>query len=184
MKKLEHAIKFNKVIRIRYRSERFIGESNFNPYKILFLNENFYMVGENISKNNFEFRRIAMIEEVEYKSKTFIPHSDINNFIKTIQTPWASFGREEMVVKLRVNKSIRRYFIFKQYLESQKITKTYENGDILVEYTITNIREVEELVIKWLPKIEIISPQNFKKRIQKTLKMKMSSLSKAVNMEK
>jgi len=184
VKKLEHAIKFNKVIRIRYRSERFIGESNFNPYKILFLNENFYMVGENISKNNFEFRRIAMIEKVAYKSKTFIPHADINNFIKTIQTPWAAFGREEMVVKLRVNKSIRRYFIFKQYLESQKVTKNYENGDILVEFSITNIREIEELIIKWLPRIEIISPQRFKKQIQKTLKVKMNALSRPINMGK
>ena len=184
VKKLEHAIKFNKVIRIRYRSERFVGESNFHPYKILFLNENFYMVGENVSKKSFEFRRVAMIETIEYKSKTFIPHSDIEQFITTIQTPWAAFGQRETVVKLRINKSIRRYFIFKQYLSSQKVTKNYENGDILVEYTITNIREIEELVIKWLPHIEIVSPQSFKKRIQKTLKVKMNAISRPVNMEK
>jgi predicted DNA-binding transcriptional regulator YafY len=184
VKKLEHAIKFNKVIRIRYRTERFLSESNFHAYKILFLNENFYMVGENISKKSFEFRRVSMIEEVEYKSKTFSPHADIQKFIKNIQTPWASFGREDTVVKLRVNKSIRRYFILKQYLPSQKVTKNYENGDILVEYTISNIREIEELIIKWLPRIEIISPQRFKKQLQKTLKVKMSALSRSVNLEK
>jgi predicted DNA-binding transcriptional regulator YafY len=184
VKKLEHAIKFNKVIRIRYRTERFLSESNFHAYKILFLNENFYMVGENISKKSFEFRRVSMIEEVEYKSKTFSPHADIQKFIKNIQTPWASFGREDTVVKLRVNKSIRRYFILKQYLPSQKVTKNYENGDILVEYTISNIREIEELIIKWLPRIEIISPQRFKKQLQKTLKVKMSALSRPVNLEK
>jgi predicted DNA-binding transcriptional regulator YafY len=184
VKKLEHAIKFNKVIRIRYRTERFLSESNFHAYKILFLNENFYMVGENISKNSFEFRRVSMIEEVEYKSKSFSPHADIQKFIKNIQTPWASFGREDTVVKLRVNKSIRRYFILKQYLPSQKVTKNYENGDILVEYTISNIREIEELIIKWLPRIEIISPQRFKKQLQKTLKVKMSALSRPVNLEK
>jgi predicted DNA-binding transcriptional regulator YafY len=184
VKKLEHAIKFNKVIRIRYRTERFLSESNFHAYKILFLNENFYMVGENISKKSFEFRRVSMIEEVEYKSKTFSPHADIQKFIKNIQTPWASFGREDTVVKLRVNKSIRRYFILKQYLPSQKVTKNYENGDILVEYTISNIREIEELIIKWLPRIEIISPQRFKKQLKKTLKVKMSALSRPVNLEK
>jgi predicted DNA-binding transcriptional regulator YafY len=176
VKKLEHAIKFNKVIRIRYKTERSIGTSNFHAYKILFLNENFYMVGENISKNNFEFRRVSMIEEVEYKSKTFTPHADIEKFIKSIQTPWASFSGEETVVKLRVNKSIRRYFILKQYLPSQKVTKTYDNGDILVEYTIRNIHEIEELILKWLPGITIISPQHFKKQLRKTLKIKMDAL--------
>jgi len=184
VKKLEHAIKFHKVIRIRYRTERAIGESNFHAYKILFLNENFYMVGENISKNNFEFRRVSMIEEVEYKSKTFMPHSDIEAFIKNIQTPWASFGKAETIVMLRVNKSIRRYFILKKYLPSQKINKTYENGDILIQYSISNIREIEELIIKWLPRIEIISPQRFKRQLQKTLKVKMNALSRPVNLEK
>ncbi len=184
VKQLEHAIKFNKEIRIHYRSEHALTHTNFHPYKILFLNENFYLVGENSSKGGFEFRRISMIESLEYKKRTFIPHSDMRQFITKIQTPWAVFGREEMVVKLRANKSIRRYFLFKKYLPSQKVTKTYENGDILLEYSITNIRELEELIIKWLPRIEVISPQNFKKRIQKTLRIKMDAVGRPVNMEK
>jgi len=183
VKKLEHAIKFNKTIRIKYKTERAISETNFNPYKILFLNENFYMVGENASKGGFEFRRVAMIEEIEYKNKTFMPHSDVNIFIEKLQTPWAAFGKEEMTVKLRANKSIRRYFLLKDYLPSQKVTKTYKNGDILVEYQITNLRELEDIIIKWLPRIEIISPQRFKKHIKKTLSVKMNSINKLPNLE-
>ncbi|HHD78574.1 MAG TPA: WYL domain-containing transcriptional regulator [Epsilonproteobacteria bacterium] len=177
IKKLEHAIKFNKEIQIRYKSERSVSHTNFKPYKILFLNENFYMVGENSSKHNFEFRRIAMIEEVSYKNRTFTAHKDITEFIKTIQTPWANFGQSNKVVQLRVNKKIRRFFIFKKYLPSQTVTKTYDNGDILVEYTVTNYHELEELIIKWLPNIEIVSPRNLKKMIKHTLKQKFSSIN-------
>jgi len=176
IKKLEHAIKFNKEIQIRYKSERALTQTNFKPYKILFLNENFYMVGENSSKNQFEFRRIAMIEEVNYKNKTFTTHKDITDFIKTIQTPWANFGQSDKVVQLRVSKKIRRFFIFKKYLPSQTVAKTYDNGDMLVEYTVTNFYEIEELIIKWLPHIEIISPHNLKKMINRTLKKKLGSL--------
>ncbi len=177
IKKLEHAIKFNKEVKIRYKSERAISHANFQPYKILFLNENFYMVGENSSKNQFEFRRISMIEEVEYKNKTFIAHKDIIEFIKTIQTPWANFGQSEKIVQLRVSKKIRRFFIFKKYLPSQEVIKTYDNGDILIEYTVTNYHELEELIIKWLPNIEIISPRNLKKMIKRTLKQKLASIN-------
>ena len=184
IKQLEHSIKFNKEIRIHYKSERAITQTNFHPYKILFLNENFYLVGENVSKGGFEFRRVSMIEKLEYKKRTFIPNSDIHQFIYKIQTPWAVFGKEETVVKLRANREIRRYFIFKKYLPSQKVTKHYENGDILVEFSISNIRELEELIIKWLPRLEIVSPQNLKKRIQKTLKIKMSALSRPINLKK
>jgi len=177
IKKLEHAIKFNKEIKIRYKSERAITTANFQPYKILFLNENFYMVGENSSKNQFEFRRISMLEEVEYKNKTFVAHKDIIDFIKTIQTPWANFGQSDKIVQLRVSKKIRRFFIFKKYLPSQEVIKTYNNGDILIEYTVTNYHELEELIIKWLPNIEIISPRNLKKMIKRTLKQKLASLN-------
>jgi len=176
IKKLEHAIKFHKEIQIRYKSERAITQANFRPYKILFLNENFYMVGENKSKNQFEFRRIAMIEEVDYKSKTFSPHKEITNFIKSIQTPWAVFGKEEMLVRLRVSKKVRRFFLFKKYLPSQEVVQTFDNGDIEVHYTVSSLHELEELVIKWLPQISIISPQGFKKMMKRRLKEKLASL--------
>ncbi|PTB83518.1 hypothetical protein C9926_02495 [Sulfurovum lithotrophicum] len=177
IKKLEHAIKFNKEVKIRYKSERAITTANFQPYKILFLNENFYMVGENSSKNQFEFRRISMIETVEYKNKTFVAHRDIIDFIKTIQTPWAVFGKEEILVRLRVSKKVRRFFLFKKYLPSQEVVHTFENGDIEVHYKVSSLHELEELVIKWLPQISIISPQGFKKMMKRTLKQKLASLN-------
>lgn len=176
IKKLEHAIKFNKEIKIRYKSERAISHANFKPYKILFLNENFYMVGENSSKNQFEFRRISMIEEVTYKSKTFIPHKDVIDFIRTIQTPWASFGHKEMLVKLRVTKKVRRFFMFKKYLPSQEVVHTFDDGDIEVHYTVTSLHELEDLVLKWLPQISIISPKGFNKMMKRILKEKLTSL--------
>jgi predicted DNA-binding transcriptional regulator YafY len=177
IKKLEHAIKFNKEVKIRYKSERAVSHANFKPYKILFLNENFYMVGENRSKNQFEFRRISMIEEVAYKNKTFIAHNDIIKFIKTIQTPWAVFGKEEMLVRLRVSKKVRRFFLFKKYLPSQEVVQTFDDGDIEVHYTVSSLHELEELVIKWLPQISIISPNGFKKMMKRTLKQKLASLN-------
>jgi len=177
IKKLEHAIKFNKEIQIHYKSERVITQANFKPYKILFLNENFYMVGENSSKNQFEFRRISMIEEITYRSKTFTTHKDIVDFIKTIQTPWAVFGKEEISVRLKVSKKVRRFFLFKKYLPSQEVVHTFDNGDIEVHYKVSSLYELEELVIKWLPQISIIAPQGFKKMIKRSLGQKLASLN-------
>ena len=177
IKKLEHAIKFNKEIKIHYKSERTVSQTNFRPYKILFLNENFYLVGENGSKPQFEFRRVSMIEQVQDTKKTFFTHHDIHNFIKKVQTPWAVFGKDEIVVKLRIFKKVRRYFLFKKYLPSQQVVHTFENGDIEVHYKVTSLHELEELVIKWMPNIRVIAPQNFKKSLKRLLKQKLSSLN-------
>ena len=176
IKQLEHAIKFNKEIKIVYKTERTISERVFHPYKILFLNENFYLVGENVSKSNFEFLRISLIEEVSYTKKTFFVHKDIVEFIKKVQTPWAVFGREETTVRLRVDCSIRRYFILKKYLPSQEVVAYFDNGDIEVQYRVSNFKELEELVIKWLPKIRVIYPRPLKKMVKRSLQKKLKGL--------
>ncbi len=176
VKQLEHAIKFNKEIKIVYKIERTISERVFHPYKILFLNENFYLVGENVSKSNFEFLRISLIEEVIYTKKTFFVHKDIVEFIKKVQTPWALFGKEETTVRLRVDRSIRRYFILKKYLPSQEVVAYFDNGDIEVQYRVSNFKELEELVIKWLPKIRVIYPRPLKKMIKRSLQKKLKGL--------
>ena len=177
VKKLEHAIKFRKTIKLRYRTERTISQTLFNPYKILFLNENFYLVGINHSKESVEYRRISMIEEVTYTPKTFFIEKEVADFFQKLQTPWAVYGKEEIVVKLRVEVPIRRFFMKKKYLPSQEIVHTFDNGDIEVDYTVTSLREVEDIVIKWLPRIHIIAPRHLRKMVKRTLQKKLASLS-------
>ena len=93
-----------------------------------------------------------------------------------MQTPWASYANPKVDIRLRVDVSIRRFFIKKKYLPSQRITHTFDNGDIEVVYTVTNYKEVEELIIKWLPKVRIIAPRNLNKMIKKVLAKKLHSL--------
>ena len=176
IRQLEHAIKFNKEVKIVYKTERYVGKRNFHPYKILFLNENFYIVGENVSKSQFEFLRISLVDEVIATKKTFFEHKDIVDFIKRIQTPWAVFGRDETTVRLRVDSSIRRYFILKKYLPSQEVVAHFDNGDIEVQYKVSNLKELEELVIKWLPKIRVMYPRPLKKLVKKSLERKLKGL--------
>lgn len=176
LKKLEHCIKFKKEIKIRYRTERAITQDRFQPYKILFLNENFYLVGINSSKDTVEYRRVTMIEEVEYTKKSFFTDKEVEKFFANLQTPWASYGKEEILVRLRADISIRRYFMKKKYLPSQEIVHAFENGDIEIHFRITNPREVEELIIKWLPRVHIIAPRSLQKMIKRSLEKKMSTL--------
>ena len=176
VQKLEHAIKFRKEIKIKYQTERAITQAKFHPYKISFLNENFYLVGVNASKNIFEYRRVTMIQDVEFTKKEFFLKHDLVDFINKLQTPWGVYGKDEIVVKIRANVKIRRYFYRKKYLPSQKITNKFENGDIEVTYTITNYREIEDLLIKWLPQIRIISPRNLNKMLKRSLAKKLHSL--------
>ncbi len=176
IKTIEHAIKFQKELNIEYKISRGSIKFSFYPYKILFLNENFYLVGENLQKNRFEFLRISLIVNATDTKKNFFLDYDIVEFIKHIQTPWTTYNSSEIIVKLRVSKDIRKYFQLKKYLPSQKIIQTFQNGDIEVQYKIHNLKEIEDIIIKWLPKIQILSPESLKTMIKRSLKKKLKGL--------
>jgi len=177
IKDIEHAIKFTKEVKISYQTAIKQIQQRFHPYKILFLNENFYIVGENRSKNQFQFLRVSMITHVEFSKKSFYQHQDIQQFIETIQTPWAVFGKPTITVKLRFAKKVAKYFILKKYLPSQEVVQTFDNGDIEVHYHVSSIKEMDELVIKWLPHVKVIAPRGLLRMVKKTLEKKLNSLS-------
>ena len=176
LSKLEHAIKFRKEIKIGYKTQEKTFYAKIQPYKIVFLNENFYLVGLYATKSKFEYRRVSMVIDVSFTGKSFNKDALVVEFINRLQTPWANFKNQEIEVRLKAQKSIARYFKRKKYLASQRVLQEFEDGSIEVSYRVTNFREVEELIIKWLPRVEILEPKGLKKMIKKSIKKKLSSL--------
>ncbi|HFU74904.1 MAG TPA: WYL domain-containing protein, partial [Arcobacter sp.] len=69
------------------------------------------------------------------------------------------------------------YFDYKKYLHSQKILYKYDTGEIKVEYKVNNFNEIDNLIIKWLPEVKILKPEDFKIHIQKKLTEKLNYLN-------
>jgi len=178
LKKLEHAIKFNKELYIDYKANNKIVERCFYPYRIVFLNENFYLVGVNVSKKHFEPLRISLIEDVSCTTKGFYKTKDIENFIDSMQTPWAKFEVKEKVVRLHINSHIAKYFKLKKYLPTQKILKEFDNGDLELEYRVTDFKEIEELIIKWLPNVKVLEPLALNEMVREVLLKKLEGTNK------
>lgn len=178
IKRIEHCIKFSKEMALLYRINRGAISRIFHPYRILFLNENFYVVGMNIGKPDFEFLRISMILTAEETGKTFFRDRDVVDFVAKIQTPFASFGRQETVVRLLITRKYRKYFELKKYLPSQRIVAEHEGGDIEVHFNVYGLREIEELIIKWLPGVQVLYPKVLNDRIKRELQKKLAGLER------
>ena len=73
----------------------------------------------------------------------------------------------EVVVEIDTLKA--GHFKAKKHLPSQQIIEEKENGNLLLAFTVTQEREVEELVKRWLPYMRVISPKSLKERIDKDL---------------
>ena len=174
-KKLEHAIEFQKYLILEYpNANGIIEKKEVKPYKIVFMQENFYLACE-VEHEHYEFSmfRISKIRSTEDTNKTYQKNPDINEFIKFMQTPFAiykqDFRKHLIDVTLEVDKSKAFFFHAKKHLRSQTILDTKENGNIIVTYKVTQLREIDALIKKWLPFVHVIEPLALKEHIHKEL---------------
>jgi predicted DNA-binding transcriptional regulator YafY len=175
MKKLEHIIYHQKYTTIKYLVRDKVYEYKIKPYKIIFMNENFYLASEVENQNYlFSLYRISNIKEVIEGSNTFYKNPEIEDFIKFMQTPFAKYreGFRKYLIKvvLEVDKKKAYYFESKKFLSSQQIIERKTNGNLLIGYHITQEIEIDELIKRWLPYVWVIEPLSLKDKIEKELK--------------
>jgi predicted DNA-binding transcriptional regulator YafY len=175
LKELESKIKHQKYINIQYEINGKINKFEVKPYKIVFINENFYLACEiEHEKLEFAMYRLSKIKSVEDTPKTFHKNQEIEDFIKDMQTPFSIYRRDYkkhlITVVLEVDKSKAFYFESKKYLKSQEILEKKDNGNLLIKYKITQEMEIEELIKKWIPFVKVIEPISLKDKIASDLR--------------
>jgi len=94
-----------------------------------------------------------------------------------MQTPWGKFQKNLINIELHISNNISQYFILKKYLPSQKIVKKFKNGDIQITYKVSDLKEIEELIIKWLPHLQIVEPKELKDKVKKELIYRLNALN-------
>ncbi|WP_457746331.1 helix-turn-helix transcriptional regulator [Sulfurimonas sp.] len=175
LREIEKAIGFKQYATITYKESKGIVQHEIKPYKILFMNENFYLVGENVNEAHpFSIFRITNIIDVKLHIKTFHINPDIADFIQEIQTPYpkytASYRNHLINVVVEVAPSKARFFKMKEFLPSQNTIDTKEDGTLVLSYRVTQEREIDELVKKWIPHMKVISPDSLRKKIEADLR--------------
>lgn len=144
------------------------------PYKILFMNDNYYLACESSGKYKFIMLRISNIKNISVLEKTFSYNMELLDFIENIQTPFAKYEEDykEKLIKvlIEVDKSKVLFFENKKFLPSQEIIDRLENGNLLLSFLVTQELEIEELIKKWLPYLKVIEPISLDEKIKSDIK--------------
>jgi len=175
LKEIERAIAWKRYATIIQKEKGGEKEYEIKPYKIVFMNENFYLACENTDiEHPFSIFRISNIQEIKLNTKTFHLNPDIESFIKELQTPFPKYTpnyRTHMTeVLVEVDSKKARFFKLKKFLPSQKIVHTKDDGSLLLAFRVTQEMEMEELVKKWIPYMRVIEPLSLKEKIEGDLK--------------
>ncbi len=179
LQEIERAINWKRYTTVTYKVGDTAKEYEVKPYKIVFMNENFYLACENASEEFlFTKFRLSNIEKIVLKTQTFHINPDIADFIKNMQTPWSEyvpeFRKHSVEVIVEIDEIKARFFKAKNHLPSQKILETKEDGSLLVSFRVTKEIEVEELIKKWIPYMKIITLLSLKHKIEDDLQQYLS----------
>ncbi len=172
---LERNIKNQKCSIIEYPNLGKLTKIEVKPYRILFINENFYLACE-IEHEDYSFSmyKISKIKTIEDTSRTYHRNYDIDNFIKDIQTPFSRYtpNYKEHLIDIKLEVSSKKVFFFKskRYLKSQNIDEVKDDGSLIVSYRVTQEMEVEDLIKRWIPHVKVLEPLNLKQKIEDELK--------------
>lgn len=112
------------------------------PYRIIFINENFYFACYSLKKEQFSLFRIGQILSIHKEQETFQLNYDLLDFIENhIQTPYSKYTkdfRKSLInVRIKVDSKKAKYFKMKKFFTSQVEEKTKDNGDLILRYTFT-----------------------------------------------
>lgn len=174
-KKLGSCIKHQKCIVLDYIAKDKVEQIEVKPYKIVFINENFYLACE-VDHEEYQFSmfRISKIKNITDTPKTYQKNYDLEDFIKFMQTPFALYRRDYkkhlIEVKLEVKAAKAFFFKAKNHLASQNILETKDNGNLIISYKVTQELEIEELIKRWLPHVKVIEPLSLKEKIESELR--------------
>jgi predicted DNA-binding transcriptional regulator YafY len=183
LREIERAIEWKRYTTITYK----VGDGSVTyevkPYKIVFMNENFYLACENTDEQYlFSIFRFTNIEKIQMHTKTFHINPDIESFIKHMQTPFSKYTpnfRNHLIdVVVEVDKTKARFFKAKKFLPSQKEIQTKQDGTLILSYRVTQEMEMEELIKRWIPYMRVVSPLSLREKIEGDLREYLGILKK------
>jgi len=176
-KKLKSAIANFEYRDIVYRYNETIIHKNVKCIKLVFIDNNWYLILVDEAQKLL-FRRLSFIIEVHYASKTAFHKKDIKpylDFLKTVQNAMTLYGVEPKRATIKATPMVAKYFDkdMKIFLPSQNFKKKLADGSVLFTLNYTQELEILPLIQKWLPDLIIVEPPELKeayvKKLQSTL---------------
>ena len=179
---IKNAIKNSRYTKIVYESDKKYIFDEAKILKIIFAEGNFYIaiLTKEELNNGFKFLRLNFISDIKLYSNSFKKDIEAEYFIKNFQTLFSSYKEKTYEVILKINPSVKRFFLQKKFLSSQKIIENKEY--LTLSFEITNDMEILPLVKKWLPNIKIISPKALKDKFNEELKSYLDLENKDLNL--
>ena len=157
-------------IEITYKSKqsRTIGERIVDPYGLVYYEGIWIMIG--FCHKRREIRSFAVDRVLDIKERHLYFEQrkdfDLNAYLSHT---WGIIDGEEVNIKVRFNANVADYILRKDKWHSSEKRNILPNGDVELSFTVAGTNEIKRWIYSWLPNVEVIEPEWFRKQIQEEL---------------
>jgi predicted DNA-binding transcriptional regulator YafY len=173
IERLEKYIKNQEILTLQLKQKSVEVEA----YKIANFDGFWYFFAKDISDGKVKTFKLSEIQDVQATGKYYnVTAQEIENILDKVHSAFYSDGNSFSVV-IKVTKAVAPYFKNKDFLESQMIEEEYEDGSLKVSFEVSSDEDIDNIIKSWLPDIEVLEPQRYRKKILQELKLYIESIS-------
>ncbi|QSZ42212.1 WYL domain-containing protein [Sulfurimonas aquatica] len=150
--------------------------SSIDPYKVVAFDGIWYLFAKDRNDMKIKTYLISNIQEFRASTKVYsTTHVNTDELLENVHTAWFEDGNS-FDVTVKVKKEIAHYFELKKHLSSQEIIKKNVDSSIIVKFSVSCDEDVDNLIKAWLPHIEVIKPERFRKKLISELELYVKEL--------
>ena len=161
--KLEATITSRESVHFYYKAKDY---QSVQPYKLINYQGIWYLAA--IDNGKLKTFHVSQIKSVWKTKELFKRDPKIEDQIKKDETIWFSDRKHEVVLK--VNAEIASYFKRRQLIPEQEITKTCDDGSLIVTTRIADDKQILPIIKYWIPHVKIISPSSLNEHLRNDIK--------------
>lgn len=161
---IEKAIELNNTLYLKLKNREF----NIEPYKVVSFDGIWYLFGRDLDDEKIKTVFIHEIVDMKILKEKYKTDKPIDEILNNVHSAWFDDGNQ-MEVEIKVSSKVAFNFKLKNLLPSQEIIKEYEDGSLFIKFTVTTEEDVDNIIKAWIPDIELISPQYYRKNFVKEL---------------
>ena len=160
------AVDESRKVEIRYSNGK---TYRLQPLKLVYFDGFWYLFAHVEGRKYNQTFRLDRITAVELLGERFEPPQNIDDILEKKKSIW--FGvKRNIKVRLKVSANVAPYFKAATYLPEQKIVRTEKDGGILLETRVSHFMEVQPMILKWMPHIRVLKPQELRKDIEEVVR--------------
>lgn len=176
--KLELLIKENYQANLLFRDKAY----HIEPYKIANFDGIWYLYAKDIQDNRLKtwpIREIEDIERTQTQQKYDKKDTIIESELEALHSAYFVQG-EEIRVVIRVYAEAAYLFGARDYVKDQEILEGLDDGSLLVAFTVSTYKDIDDIVKSHIPHIEIVEPLAFREKFTQEIKAYMHRLEAEV----